>query len=208
MPNTTDPGLTPNAPASDEHPIDALPEDVQTYIRSLRRENAQWRTGKKELQSQLESTSTELAELRKLKEAKAAEQGEFKSLYEEAKPKLETFGQMEAKVKAYDDFFQRSLEAELEQADETIKDLILSSSKPIHERVELAKKLKADRAATPGGDSPIPTRPGGGVKPDADLIARYREAKNPGERARILTEARNSHPKVYPALLALAKGQS
>lgn len=180
---------------------DDLPEGWQREVKRLREENASRRVALKALEDKASADAAELERLRKAEEARTAEQGDFRKLYEEAKPRLDVAAKLEAEVKGYQSYFQSQLDAVLDGLDDGLKTLVQSSNLPIQERLEMARKLKG-----PSGEatSPASVRPGGGLKPEGDLVKRMSEARTAGDKARILTEAKLNHPKLYPTLLQYA----
>ncbi len=183
----------------DDKSFDSLPADWQKEIKKLRSESAEKRVALKELDGKYKTDLQRLAELQSAEEKRTIEQGEFKKLYEESKPKLEALSEYEKKTKAYDEYFQRQLDAALEGADENVKELIASSSKPLPEKLEMANKLKATQSAST--ESQGAARPGGSHKPDGDIVRRYHDAKSSGDRARILTEMKLNYPKVFESVM-------
>ncbi len=201
------PGSTP-APATPENTefkVDDLPEDAQNYIRSLRREAGDRRVAAKEAKTQAETLAAELAEFRKAKEAQAAEQGKFQDLYEAEKKKTEEFALYRTKAEAFETYFQEQLDASLQGVDPEIADLVRTSPKPVHEKLEMAKKFRAgtgsEGAAPAGGNSPAASRPGAGISGGKGLVEQYHAAKTAGERASLLTKLKAEAPKVYATLM-------
>lgn len=201
MPETTDPISQEQQVQGEQVALETLPESVQKYIKSLRQEAATNRISAKEIATKYEADKKKLDEFAKAEEKRVAEQGDFKKLYEDTKTKLDEFIPYQEKVKSYETHFQKQLDAELEGVDESVKELIASSNKSLPERLELARKMKGQAAAQ---DSQGSARPGGGLKPDGDYVKRFKEAKTSAERARILTETKSDHPKVYEALMKIA----
>ena len=181
--------------------IETLPEPWQKEVKKLREESAASRVKAKELTDKVKADADELTRLKKAEEARIAEQGDFRKLYEEAKPKLDALETVSQEAAAYRKHFQRQLDAVLDGADETLKDLITSSGKPIQEKLEMAIKLKGAAAAS---TSQVSVRPGGALKTDGDMVKKFQEARTPGERARLLTEAKRNHPKIYETIRKLA----
>lgn len=183
---------------ADEPKIEDQPEAIQKLIKDLRNEGASRRVANKTLEEQRNADAAELERLRAAEEKMKAEQGDFKSLYEDAKPKLEAAAKLETELSGYQEYFKSQLDAVLDGADESIIQLISTSTEPIQTRLDLARKLTNTKTQS---TSPHSGRPGGGLRVDSDIVKQYQEAKTSAERSKLLVEAKALNPNVYKSLL-------
>jgi len=196
MPET---GQEPTPPTNEDNPIESLPESWQTTIKDLRREAGAYRTGNKDLKAEIDAMKAEIEPLRTLKTEHEEKNGEYKTLYESTKAENDGLKSVAETNKSYESYFTDRIETVLEGQDETIKDLVNSSSKTLAEKLELAEKLAGDRK--PGGSSQANTRPGGSGKGESEYMKRYSETKDPTERINILNEVKRVDPAMHARML-------
>ena len=180
--------------------MDSLPSDAQDYIKKLRAENAANRVKKNEVNTKYEEALKKSAELDRLREETARQNGEFEKLYEAEKEKASRLDDLESKIAAYELTFA-------EQFDQVSKDLspvqlefIKDSNMSIEKKIQWANKLKSENKGLV--DSPSSERAGGSSKSSTMVIENYKNGTM-DDRSRILFETKKSNPTLYTQLLNL-----
>ena len=164
--------------------------------KALKRESQRLRAERNDLRQRLEQVETTQQETAR---KAAEEQGNFKKLYEDTLPKLETMTAYEKRIKMFEEAAATELETIKKTLTEKHIELLnkLPETMTVEQRVSWAREL----AGAPAITAPEMPRPGGGAGTVEPILKEF-AAADAKERTRILLSAKRENPKLFEKLLA------
>lgn len=166
-----------------------------TEAKALKRESQRLRAERNDLRTRLEQVEKSQEEASR---KAAEEQGNYKRLYEDTLPKLETMSAYEKRIKMFEEAATSELETIKKALTEKQIELLnkLPENMTIEQRVSWAREL-SQTAATAAPEMP---RPGGGSGTVEPILKEFAAADTKG-RTQILLAAKRENPRLYEKLL-------
>ncbi len=168
-PPQTPPGQTP--PPAQRTSLDALPPDIQDYIKTLREES---KTLRKQVADEAQKKQQE-------EEARLKEQGQFKQLAEQHEARVKELEPVAARFEKLSEIVNEQIKGEIKEWPAELKTFDPGPSAPVESRMEWVQKSRplvaklTQQPASPG-NSPSPRPAGQNSQQDVEeLRKRYRE---------------------------------
>ena len=178
---------------SDDVNFDELDEKTKGIIKSLRGENAKYRTRNKEVSTENDELKKYRDAARQAEEAKLKEEGEYKKLLDEKEKAIADLQGKAEKSKTYEEYFTKELDIKLKGLNEVDVEFVQSSDLPLVKKIELAQRL----ANKPATNSPAVDRPGASTPSAADIFTSLDAEKSPTKKAEMMYSLKAKNPKLY-----------
>jgi DNA repair exonuclease SbcCD ATPase subunit len=170
------------------------------YVKKLRDEAAKYRTERNTIKEQLDEAAKKSAEYDALIRKQQEEQGNYKSLYEEAQAKLAEVEPLKNRI----NIFEQTISQQLETVKKTMTDKqieLLEKLPPvmtIEQRLQWAQELAGSKPEMSINEP----RPGGGSALNEPIMEEFKKS-GITRRAEILNAAKVQNPKLYEMLTSL-----
>jgi chromosome segregation ATPase len=146
---------TPELVAQMPNSENAAQKPVKHDLDAMAKKNRELLDEKKKLQKEYEDLKSNID---KQKQQELEKKEEFKKLYEDEKVKVNELAGLKDKATAYDDYFSKQVEKEIDSLPNSMKEVINNLDKPFDEKLKHIQNIKADMGKTV--NSPAIERPG------------------------------------------------